>query len=472
MTVLLRQCLFVLLVCLMVLAAPVNGTLVAQSQENTRYAAIVIDAQTGEPLFVRHADDRRYPASLTKMMTLYLTFEALQQGRVRTTDVLTVSRHAASMPPSKLGLAAGQTITLDDAMRATAIRSANDMAVAIAEHIGGSEDRFASLMTAKARQLGMNNTRFVNANGLPDSRQATTARDMATLSLALMRDFPQYYSYMGQHDWVYNGREYRNTNGLLREGRGYDGLKTGYIRDSGYNLAASAVRDGRRLVTVVMGGRSVPSRNAHVAELTETGFELEALRARGQGTMLAQAFFEQRGFGISRDNTQVQYASLDRDENQAEDDDAAINSRILTASTPIPYAEARTSLAFADLPPPAAVPPAQRQAEAQGDITGELNVATTPRQARRPATPTRSPAPPAGRWAVQVGAFRDESVARGWLGEVNRRFRSQFNGVDRTVQAAEGWYRSRFTGLTEEAARGACAALSERRVTCMVVRPD
>ena len=472
MTTLLQRCFMAVLACVLVLASPLNGASEAQSQENTRYAAIVVDAQTGELLFGRFADDRRYPASLTKMMTLYLTFEALQQGRARTSDVLTVSRHAASMPPSKLGLAAGQTITLDDAMRATAIRSANDMAVVIAEHLGGSEDRFAALMTAKARQLGMNSTRFANANGLTDTRQTTTARDMSILARAIMRDFPQYYAYMGQHDWAYNGREFRNTNGLLREGRGYDGLKTGYTSASGFNLAASAVRDGRRLITIVMGGRTVASRNAHVAELTDTGFELEYLRSRGQTNLLAQAFFEQRGFGISREvDAPVQYAAVANDENA--DEDAAVNARILTASSPISYAEARSSLAFADLPPPpSASPDAQQPLQAQGDLTAELNARPAAAPARRPAAPTRPNRAPAGRWAVQVGAFRDETVARNWLAEVNRRFRSQFGGVERSVQNAEGWYRSRFTGLTEDAARGACAALSERRVTCMVVRPD
>ncbi|HAF80151.1 MAG TPA: serine hydrolase, partial [Brevundimonas sp.] len=270
----------------------------AQSQENSRYAAIVIDAASGEVLFSRHADARRYPASLTKMMTLYLTFEALSQGRVKADDVLTVSPHAASQPPSKLGLAAGQTITLDDAMRATAVRSANDMAVAIAEHVGGSESRFTSLMTQKAQQLGMTQTRYFTANGLPDARQVTSARDQAILARAIMRDFPQYYSYFGLHDWAYNGRSYRNTNGLLPTGNGYDGMKTGYTNASGYNLAASAVRDGRRLITVVLGGRSSASRNAHVAELMDTGFEVERRRAQGESIQIAQSFFEQRGFGV------------------------------------------------------------------------------------------------------------------------------------------------------------------------------
>ena len=215
----LRRGLFALLAVSLVLGANVRP-IEAQSQESSRYAAIVVDAATGEVLFARHADSRRYPASLTKMMTLYLTFEALEQGKAKLDDVLTISPRAASQPPSKLGLAAGQTITLDNAMRATAVRSANDMALAIGEHIGGSEARFTNMMTMKAEQLGMTQTRYVTANGLPDARQLTSARDQAILARAIMRDFPQYYSYFGLHDWAYNGRTYRNTNGLLPTGRG------------------------------------------------------------------------------------------------------------------------------------------------------------------------------------------------------------------------------------------------------------
>src|SRR5690606_27637321 len=213
-------------------------------------------------------------------------------------DVITVSARAASQPPSKLGLGAGQTISLDNAMRATAVRSANDMAMAIAEHVGGSQDRFAAQMTLKARQLGMTQTRYVNPNGLPDSRQLTSARDLAILARAILRDYPQYYSYFSQRDWVYNGRDYRNTNGLLHSGNGYDGLKTGYTNASGFNLAASAVRGNKRLITIVLGGRSTVSRNSHVAELMNTGFEVEQARERGQVIQVAQTYFEQRGFGI------------------------------------------------------------------------------------------------------------------------------------------------------------------------------
>ncbi|RZJ86335.1 MAG: D-alanyl-D-alanine carboxypeptidase, partial [Brevundimonas sp.] len=297
-------------------------------------AATPLVAQSGEVLFARHADSRRYPASITKVMTLYLTFEALSEGRVKLDDVITVSPHAASQPPSKLGLAAGQTITLEDAMKATAVRSANDMAVAIAEHIGGSESRFTAQMTLKANELGMTQTRYVNANGLPDARQLTSARDLAILARAIMRDYPQYYRFFGLHDWAYNGRDYRNTNGLLHGGNGYDGMKTGYTNASGYNLAASAVRDGRRIITVVLGGRSTASRNAHVAALMDTGFEVERARSNGQQIQVAQTFFEQRGFGVSAEPAApVQYASAGASE---DGEDNAVAYTALPSNTPPP----------------------------------------------------------------------------------------------------------------------------------------
>ncbi|WP_298094813.1 D-alanyl-D-alanine carboxypeptidase [Brevundimonas sp.] len=469
LSALIRRGLLSLLLAVAVTMTPTRPPL-AQSADNARYAAIVVDAESGEVLFARHADSRRYPASITKVMTLYLAFEALAEGKIKLDDVITVSPHAASQPPSKLGLAAGQTITVDDAMRATAVRSSNDMAMALAEHISGSQDRFAAQMTLKARELGMTQTRYVNPNGLPDARQLTSARDLAILARAVMRDYPQYYSYFGLQDWAYNGRDYRNTNGLLREGQGYDGMKTGYTNASGYNLAASAVRDGRRIITIVLGGRSTASRNAHVAALMDTGFEVERARARGETIQVAQTFFEARGFGLGPDsNGPIEYAAA-----TGENDDASAGSSAPPGS----------GVAYAALPAPpppvARVTPAPSEpaaAERPADVTailnGGSNVASPPR-ARPPARPpAREPArEPAGRWAVQVGAFRDETVARNWLTEVNRRFRSQFTAAERTVQNASGWYRSRFTGMTEQGARSACAALEERRVTCLVVRPE
>jgi D-alanyl-D-alanine carboxypeptidase (penicillin-binding protein 5/6) len=477
------------------LGAGVWNRVEAQSGENSRYAAIVVDAGTGEVLFARHADSRRYPASITKVMTLYLVFEALEKGSVTLDDVLTVSPLAASQPPSKLGLAAGQTIRLDDAMRATAVRSANDMAMVLAEHVGGSQARFASMMTLKAEELGMTQTRYVNPNGLPDSRQLTSARDLAILARAVMRDYPQYYSYFGQHDWAYQGRDFRNTNGLLYSGAGYDGIKTGFTNASGYNLAASAVRDGKRIITIVLGGRSSATRNEHLAQLTDTGFEVERRRAAGERIQVAQTFFEQRGFGIGPPDTgaPVAYAALNGAPSAGREEGIGSSSVAYTA-LPAPATQPTVVAAPAGgytratpVAPPVSTPPVAppvRRAEVTpprpGNLTASLNAgvagssalngaAATP--ARTPPAPPARAATPAGRWSVQVGAFRNETVARSWLTEVNRRFRTQFASAQSSVASAAGWHRSRFTGLTEAAARSACAALAERRVTCMVVRP-
>jgi len=281
-----------LLTAFVCMAVVVLGVLPGQvaadpSPPEERYAAIVADADTGEILYARHADERRFPASITKVMTLYLVFEALESGRIDKDDMITVSANAASQPPSKLGIAAGRKISVDDAIRSLAVRSANDMAVALAEHVGGSEARFAEQMTRKARDLGMAETRYMNPHGLPNRQHVSSARDIAILSIAVRRDFPQYYSYFGQRRWTWEGRTYNNTNGLLHYMQGVDGLKTGFTRASGYNLTTSATRNGKHLVAVVLGGRSTQTRNSHVAELLETGFK--AVRMRADGGSVEQA---------------------------------------------------------------------------------------------------------------------------------------------------------------------------------------
>jgi len=233
------------------------------------YSALVLDASTGQELYAVDADAARYPASLTKMMTLYLLFDAVSAGRYSLSSALTVSAKAASQPPAKLGLKAGSTITVEQAARAIAVKSANDVALTIAENLAGSEDAFARQMTQQARALGLNRTRFVNATGLPDTAQVTSARDMATLGLALKRRFPQYASYYRATSYSYGGRTFRATNNLLGKVQGVDGLKTGYIRLSGYNLVATANRGGKRLIVVVIGGQSEAARDREVTRLIE-----------------------------------------------------------------------------------------------------------------------------------------------------------------------------------------------------------
>ncbi|MBL8550162.1 MAG: D-alanyl-D-alanine carboxypeptidase [Hyphomonadaceae bacterium] len=248
-----------------------TGSAFAQAGE--RYAAIVIDAQSNEVLLQEQADEQRYPASLTKMMTLYMLFDALERGQIGLEDRIVASRAASRMPPSRLGVRRGDTLTVEQAIGALVVQSANDVAVMVAERLGGTESNFAARMTARAQQIGLTNTRFVNASGLPDPRIRTTARDMAALSLALWRDYPQYYHYFQTPSNAWRGRSGRNHNRLLGAVDGVDGIKTGYTRVSGYNLASSAERGGRRIIAVVLGGETAAARDAQVAYLLEGGFE-------------------------------------------------------------------------------------------------------------------------------------------------------------------------------------------------------
>lgn len=241
----------------------------AEMVSDPRYAAIVVDARSGRVLHEDKPDALRHPASLAKMMTLYILFQEVESGRLSPDTPLPVSANAASQPPSRLGLDAGETIAVRDAASALAVRSANDVAIVVAEAIAGSEEAFAHRMTATARQLGMRRTIFRNASGLPDDAQVTTARDMVQLARALQTHFPQHYPLFAQQSFTYAGREHGSTNRLLRTLPGMDGIKTGYIRASGYNLAASIRRGNRHILVIVFGGPSGKARNAHVAALTE-----------------------------------------------------------------------------------------------------------------------------------------------------------------------------------------------------------
>jgi D-alanyl-D-alanine carboxypeptidase len=233
----------------------------------SRHAALILDANTGAILHNVEGDAPRHPASLTKMMTLYLTFETLQSGRLRMSDELTISDHAAAAAPSKLDLNPGDEISISDAIRAIITKSANDVAVALAERIGGSEANFAHLMNARAREFGMSGTHYENASGLPNDDQITTAHDMATLALHLQDDFPQYYPLFATKTFVYDGKSYRNHNTMLNSFAGVDGIKTGYTRASGFNLVTSWHRGNRHLIGVVFGGDTAGERNAEMRVL-------------------------------------------------------------------------------------------------------------------------------------------------------------------------------------------------------------
>jgi D-alanyl-D-alanine carboxypeptidase len=253
-----------------------------------RYAAIVVENRTGNVLVAANADETRHPASLTKMMTLYMVFEALREGRLALDSRITFSEEAASRPPSKLGIQAGQSITVEQAILALVTRSANDVAAAVGERLsGGSEARFGQMMTMRARALGMTRTTFRNASGLPDSEQVTTARDMATLGRRLIADFPERYHYFGVSHAQFGGLRIRNHNRMLESYEGVDGIKTGFINASGFNIVTSASRGGQRVVGAVFGGTSWHERDRHMAGLLDRGFD--QLGVAGRATAQAPA---------------------------------------------------------------------------------------------------------------------------------------------------------------------------------------
>jgi D-alanyl-D-alanine carboxypeptidase len=237
-----------------------------------RNASIVVDFETGRVLHAVNPDVRNYPASLTKMMTLYLAFEAIEKGRLKMTQQLPVSARAAAARPSKLGLTPGSTISAHDAILAMMTKSANDAAVVVAEALGGTEHKFSEMMTRKARDLGMDRTTYRNASGLPNRRQLSTARDMATLAKHLLTDYPEKYQLFATPEFEFDGRRYRNHNALLESYPGTDGIKTGYTAASGYNLVASTKRNGHRIIGVVFGGQSSAARNTRMTHLLDAAF--------------------------------------------------------------------------------------------------------------------------------------------------------------------------------------------------------
>jgi D-alanyl-D-alanine carboxypeptidase len=389
----------------------------------TKYASIVVDAKSGEILYANNADSPRYPASLTKMMTLYLTYEALGSGKLRLDDRVVFSPRAAAQAPTKLGVAAGDSITVEQAIEGMAILSANDAAMAMAEKLAGSEGRFTALMTLRAHELGMQNTRFVNPNGLPDTRNISSARDMAVLSRALMRDYPQYYHYFSQRGFQFRTRWINGHNHLL--GRGVDGLKTGYTRTSGFNIAISGVRDNRRLVVVVMGGPSVAARDQHAEDLLLTGFNVLDRRARGDlSVTVAQNLSEPLPTG-----------PLQRPPS-AQGDGEQDNLKIVLADASLPARS--TKLRVIE---PRKTQPVQR------------------------AEPKRREP----EYAVQVGAFRSQADARKQIGFVQDRFGKHLGDATPETDRDAGRYRTIFSGLSERQARATCSAMRAKRLGCTVL---
>lgn len=270
----------------------------AAGSAEARYASFVMDADTMDVLYAKNADTRNYPASLTKIMTLYMIFDALDKGKVTLKTRMKVSKRAAGQPQTNIGLRRGERISVKDAILALVTRSANDVATVVGEHLKKSEVNFAVAMTKKARALGMTKTSFRNASGLPNRRQKSTARDMAKLGLRIQRDFPQYYHFFKTTKFTYKGRTYGNHNNLLGRYSGTDGIKTGYTRASGFNLVSSVHQGDRHLIAVVFGGRTAKSRDRHMISLLNRGFKKAELIARNRTPApipMARPAFDEKG---------------------------------------------------------------------------------------------------------------------------------------------------------------------------------
>ncbi|MGB0505584.1 MAG: serine hydrolase [Pikeienuella sp.] len=449
------------------------------------YAALVMDARSGEVLHARSADRRLHPASLTKMMTLYLTFEAIRDGKVRLDQKVKISRHASRQVPSKLGLRQGKTVTIKDLVRATAVKSANDAAVALAEALAGSEKEFAKRMTTRARELGMKNTTFANASGLTHSRQRSTARDMAILGRSLFYDFPQYYNLFGRKKTYAAGRAIYATNRrLLNSYRGADGIKTGYTAAAGYNLVSSAKRGEKRIIAVVFGGRSGRWRNARIAELLDMGFK----RAPRYAAVKRWPNVAVTKSPPPRKRPETLMASHGRDAPQTV---IATTPQTATVKT---TQEGGTVIEIADAPEPAPILTTVRESEMvrRDDNATEFAPLKTVAPRKRPGSqvatqPTNvGPVPrkrptktaqstPAPAWSVQLGVFRNEDTAVAELAAVALSDISGLEAAGRTVEetrlAGVTAWRARLTGFDKSGANTACAAIRTRGKDCLPVAP-
>lgn len=396
-------------------------------------AAIIVDADSGAILYESNAKTRTYPASLTKMMTLYLLFEAVEAKQFKLDDLLAVSAHAAKQPATDLGLTKGQQITVEKAILALVVHSANDVAVVIAEALGGTENKFAAMMTKKAHELGMKSTTFRNASGLPNPEQVTTARDMAILARALIARFPGFYAYFSAHSFTHRGRVYTSHNRVLLSYPGADGLKTGYIRASGFNLATSATRDGHRLVAVVLGGKSARSRDLKMIDLLDQGF---ALATKKSATQVAGA--------------------------------------MLPAAPTQPRAKAAGAAAMAT----ALIPPAKPEAEmvqVETIQTETIQVASL-EPLSTPADDTSKASTGKRAWGIQVGAFNSYEPALRAANRASKRVASLVKTaqvvVDETAKGKTTLYRARLIGLSKKNAQAACKKLKAKAIDCLVFQTD
>lgn len=468
-------------------------------------AALVIDANTGQDLHAKDADRPLFPASLTKMMTLYLTFERIEQKRISYTSRLQVSETCAGKPPSNLDLAAGASLTVREAVLALIVKSANDVACVVGENLGGSEDKFAGLMTSRARQLGMRATTFRNASGLPDPGQVTTARDMATLALRLSHDFPEHYKLFSTREFTFNGHTHRSHNSLLHGFEGTDGIKTGYTRSSGFNLVSSVRRGQKHVIGVVFGGVTAAQRNSHMRAILTQGF--------GRAKAMASPLLVRRPALVAEPLRVADKPPVPRRVAQAPGEPTANDASPIVAPVANTLAPlARTSpprqtvvVASVVAPTPAMrTRPAVEQAAAAPAATspglGRPPATLQEQAAGRPPAATAGPvqtqprapiaaaastiARPAGLGAsaasgpfqVQIGAFSSQTEAQRQLSAVSGRVGALLAGhAPLTVPFAKAnlqFYRARFTGFDEGKAQVACQSLKQQKIECVVMRAE
>ncbi|KMO37875.1 D-Ala-D-Ala carboxypeptidase [Methylobacterium tarhaniae] len=450
---------------------------------NPPYAAMVVDAKTGRVMHAVNEDALRHPASITKVMTLYLLFEQLERGKMDLDTPLQISANAARMPPSKLGVRPGSTVTVEEAIKALVTKSANDIACAIGENIAGSEPAFAEMMTRKAHALGMTRTHYANASGLPDSDQITTARDLTILARAIQDRFPKYYRYFQTRSFAFKGRVIGNHNHLLGRVEGVDGIKTGYTRDSGFNLMTSARTSDRHIVAVVLGGKSVASRDTIMAKLVRANLPVAYAGARTSAPVVEVAERPRPAVVAERPvATRTLVASADDDAVETTNStgqplDIAPRGGATPQSSPkwragavgaVPasaqaYAAAGAAPAF---PGPGTKYASRLPASEPGEAR-----APAPREAAAPAAKPVTVTP----WVIQLGAMDDEGKAKSMLADARQRSGGALGKAapftERVTHGGTTLFRARFSGFSEaEAAQDACRALKRNGFTCFATR--
>lgn len=493
------------LLCVAVLAASVSPS---TAEANPKFAAVTVDARNGKLLHAENADAIRHPASLTKMMTLYVLFQDLKSGKIKLDSPIRMSARAAGMAPSKLGVKAGRSITVETAIKALVVKSANDVAAAVAENLAGSEKAFAQRMTRTARAMGMSRTTFANASGLPNPRQVTTARDMATLGLRLMRDFPQYYPYFRTRSFTYGGRTITGHNRLLGNYEGTDGIKTGFINASGFNLVTSVRRGEKRLVGVVLGGRTGASRDAYMKKMLSGYFDdakrgrtIAALAGSSKGAINPVGGNEQEagtsGAAVADAKPMEKMKKKAATRKKKSDEPSAETTTASAGETAAPLPEQgdtgdgpfqmstgpqEADLSAQPLPQQSADRATIKQVEAvpqpqqpsgelpfqvkspQEQLADQAHVASLPSQAAD------------GGWMIQLGDFATKQDAQARILDLRRRLPDILEGKSgQTAVVEKGGkitYRARVAGFDETSAAAACREIKRRKSMCSVQAPS